>query len=162
MKLDLEDISLGEYETVVTAKNRLVIPQPLRTGLNLNAVDLYLQLEPAGFVSGYTARQYQSLLVEIQGISSLHQDSQEFSRAIFSQTQIFTLDEQGRITLPEAFLTHLKITEKSTVIALGVGIKFELWNKDLWQAKKSRFTNIRESLQERVAFLIDNRRRPSN
>lgn len=54
------------------------------------------------------------------------------SFAVLSMTQLLTLDENGRVRLPDEMIAHAKL--KDRVSFVGIGRKFQIWNADTFAA----------------------------
>jgi len=50
------------------------------------------------------------------------------AHAILSQSQLLSLDDEGRVTLPEALITHAHVGERVTFV--GMGRKFQMWDPE--------------------------------
>ena len=50
------------------------------------------------------------------------------AHAILSQSQLLSLDDEGRVTLPEALIKHSHMGERVTFV--GMGRKFQMWDPE--------------------------------
>ncbi len=74
-------------------------------------------------------------------------DDQAF--AILSSSQLLTLDEQGRVRLPDGFIAHAALKDRVTFV--GMGQKFQIWEPAAFEAiRQQRLDNVRAA---RVAAL---------
>ncbi len=162
---------LGEHKINLTDKNRIVIPVDFRRIFenqnkkekNINNFSTFSNPEIIGsfinenYIEFYPKTYLYDLINEINKISLLHKDFINYQRALFSQSQKFSLDSQGRITLSKPLLNHIGSSGKTgtSLYMIGVGKYFELWNEKIWKIKSKNLKQEFTSITERIAYLID-------
>lgn len=110
------------------AKGRVCIPAPYRQVLAAqNTAGVYFCpsfVEQALEGFGETLLQaVHQRLSELDPFFSPGHDDQAF--AVLSSSQLLTLDEQGRVRLPDALIAHAGL--KDRVAFVGMGRKFQIW-----------------------------------
>ncbi len=71
--------------------------------------------------------------------SPIH-DDQAF--AVLSSSQLLTLDEQGRVRLPDPLIAHCGLKDRVTFV--GMGSKFQIWEPGAFEAiRDQRLANAR-------------------
>ena len=72
-------------------------------------------------------------LSQLDPFFSASHDDQAF--AIMSSSQLLTLDEQGRVRLPDAMIAHAGLKDRVTFA--GMGGKFQIWEPAAFEAKRA-------------------------
>lgn len=120
----------GELRCSIDDKGRVIIPKPFREafegGLHmirgLSGKCLWL------FPVGEWPAQRASLLAHLTaGAGAV--DAVRFLRTGFAETP----DRQGRVMIPSPLRDHAGLKPNSSVAALGMGGRLELWSADAWQ-----------------------------
>ena len=134
----------GQSEHNIDSKGRMFIPgkfkDMLSEGLTLSfGVDHILNI--------MTAQEWAAYENEAKEKLQLTRDREAFRR-IFGFSVATTMDSQGRITIPEAFMKYAGITDKA--IMVGCGRRIEVWSAERWQEYMDNlnFGDIAESLIE--------------
>jgi MraZ protein len=60
----------------------------------------------------------------------------EMLQMIIASAQEMRPDSEGRIVLPEEFLSHADISDAATFI--GIGRSFQLWNPQAYQSRENK------------------------
>jgi len=79
-----------------------------------------------------------------QGINAFSRAHDPLSSAVFAAARQLSFDSEGRIVLPEAFMTHAGITD--TACFVGQGQTFQIWepsrfeghHADAWKALEAQ------------------------
>jgi len=133
----------GSYELTIDEKNRMLVPSEVRRQLVperdgegfyvLHGVDEHLWF--------YPELQYEALAsrdpTELKPSFGLLDDY----RANFGMATRILWDKQGRILIPEKYLTDPDIGKNVTFV--GVRDHMELWRTDEWTAECERLKNKR-------------------
>ncbi len=135
------DRFVSTYVKKIDAKGRISIPQPFR---NVLAADgfagqfyCYPSLDNSALDAGG-----QRLVDRIDGIIEQllpYSDERDpLATALFGESEIIKIDQDGRAVLPERLRDHAKITSEVTFV--GLGNKFQIWEPETFEnyRKQSR------------------------
>jgi len=139
---------IGEYKHNLDDKGRLAIPAKFRDKLKKGAV-VTQGLDRCLFL--YTYEQWEKIAPKLSSLPVSQANARAFSRVMLAGAMDVSLDNQGRINLPE-YLRNFASLSKKTVIA-GLFDRLEIWDEDAWTKYKQNtekdLGNIAEALGER-------------
>lgn len=136
---------LGEYEYKVDNKGRLPLPPKFRKDL---ADGLVLTMIADDCITVFTREDFDKMTANQSSTSfSMSDDQRRVNRFIFSNANEVSIDNQGRIALPNKLRERCGIA--SDAVILGNNNYFEIWNTDTW--KKEQISAI-ESRQKMNAM----------
>jgi len=128
---------LGTFEPNLMDKGRLALPKKLRTELGSNRLVLTIGFEECIF--GFTERTWeQTTKPELDRPLFSDKEGRDLRRKMCAEAVYIELDSQGRFIIPEAMMTFAQV--KESVVIIGAGDHFEIWNKDNWQEYRARLT----------------------
>jgi MraZ protein len=52
------------------------------------------------------------------------------ARSVLSMTELLPFDENGRVRLPDEMIAHATLKEGEAIVFVGVGTKFQIWDKE--------------------------------
>jgi MraZ protein len=118
---------LGKFLTTFSGKNRIVLPKKFRQELGLGI--FYLLKGFDGEIWGFNAKEW-----EKEAQKRLSEDftttvGREKRRIFFSNSEICSLDSQGRFIIPEVMVQTSNL--KSEILILGAGDHFEIWDPQI-------------------------------
>jgi len=132
-------VSVQAFTSTVTStldsKGRVCIPADWRQILaaqNTPGVYLCPSFSSAA-IEGFGTDVLQSFLQQLAGQDPFF--SPEFNdraTVVMAMTHKLPIDENGRVRLPEALISHARLKDRVTFA--GMGTKFRLWEPDLYQA----------------------------
>ena len=144
------DRFVSHYRNKVDGKGRVSVPAPFRAAIakgGFDGVFCYPSLDSAAIDAGG-----QSLMDQISGLLEAidpYSDGRDtLSLALFGQSDVLKLDQDGRAVLTEALRAHAGIEDQA--IFVGLGDKFQIWEPDNFQAHLSM---ARERVQEHKRLL---------
>ena len=82
----------------------------------------------------------QSLL---EGIAPYSDERDHLAMALFGASEVLSVDQDGRIKIPESLCEHAGISSKATFV--GLGDKFQIWEPDKF---REQFSQGRKKLSE--------------
>ena len=139
---------IGEYSHTIDEKSRLAIPIKFRAELASGAI-VTKGLDGCLFL--YTSTEWHKLVEKLNNMPISQKNARAFSRVMLAGAMDVSLDNQGRINLPE-YLRNFASLSKKTVIA-GLFDRLEIWDEDAWTKYKQNtekdLGNIAEALGER-------------
>ena len=125
---------LGEYEHSLDDRGRVTLSRKIRQELNINQVVLSKGFEPCIF--GFDKDRFDLEAEKQINIPVTDQKGRDMRRYMFAAAEKVDIDKLGRVLLP----THLKeyAEIKGTVMIVGAGDHFEIWDKNNWVKYQSR------------------------
>jgi len=115
---------LGKFLTTFSGNNRIVLPKKFRQELGQGI--FYLMMGFNGEIWGFNAKEWDK-----EAQKRLEEDftttvGREKRRIFFSNSEICSLDSQGRFIIPEVMIKGSSL--KSEILILGAGDHFEIWD----------------------------------
>lgn len=125
----------GHSERNLDPKGRLMLPPEFREEVLKHSPEGKLMLTYFdNCVVGYPMPEWERIEESFQRINVLNTKVRDLQRFIISGAVEVLLDKQGRILVPPYLRGNAKL-DKDCILA-GVGTKFELWNKDVFEARR--------------------------
>ncbi len=139
------DQFVSTFTNKIDAKGRVSVPVSFRTVLakdGFEGIYCYPSLDDEALDAGgqRLVDKIQRLLEELAPYSD---ERDNLAMALFGASEVVTLDQDGRIILPERLRKHAGI--KTQVTFVGLGDKFQLWEPDTF---RSRFSEGRDKLSK--------------
>ena len=142
------DRFVSTFTNKIDAKGRVSIPAPFRVVLErdrygggaLPGVYCYPSLDAPALDAG-GERLAQKIDGLLGGLPDYSDERDELSVALYGDVQILSLDQDGRIVLPEKLRAHAGLA--SEVAFVGLGEKFQMW-------EPKRFDERRQRAREKV------------
>jgi MraZ protein len=139
---------VSTYTMRLDAKGRISIPASYRAVLSRDGFEgLYCHPaidRPALDAGGH------SLLAEIEALIERYppysDEREEFSAALYGQSETLKLDSEGRIVLTETLKTHAQIADAVTCV--GLGHKFQIWEPERFRAHLAEATGKVRALKK--------------
>ncbi len=132
----------------VDAKGRVSVPAPFRAILardGFEGVFCYPSLDNKALDAGG-----RSLIDEIQGmlegLAPYSDERDELSLALFGESEVLKIDQDGRVVLPPRLREHAGIGDYAVFV--GVGHKFQLWSPERFEIRRAEArARVREHRQ---------------
>lgn len=128
---------LGTYEPNLIGKNRLALPVKLRKEIKGNRLVLAIGFENC--ILGFEEQKWQEVTAADLAKPLSDPEGRELRRKMFSQAEVVELDSQGRLVVPETLVSGEEL--KGTVVVIGAGDHFEIWNKKQWEEYRGVLRN---------------------
>ena len=137
----------GTYEHTLDSKGRVIVPAPLRGVVDeSDGPGFVLTTAPEDCLVMYTPVEYQRLCLEQSAAPRGSLEFRRFQRNWYANAELLGLDKQGRILLPEAKRSLVKIAWE--LVFAGCGDHIEIWSKNAWAEEDSAAReNYPEQLQ---------------
>ena len=140
---------MGEYNSNLDEKSRLVIPAKLRQELNSEIV-ITRGLDNCLFL--YPKETFDIITEKLNSLPFTKKDARNFSRFFLSGASLTAFDKQGRILISSPLINYANIKKECVII--GVGNRIEIWSKDNWEKffseKSDELSDIAENLFDSV------------
>lgn len=125
----------GHSERNLDPKGRLMLPPEFREEVLKHSPEGKLMLTNFdSCVVGYPMPEWERIEESFQRINHFDTKLRNFQRFFISGAVEVMLDKQGRILVPPYLRGYAKL-DKDVILA-GVGTKFELWDKDIFEARR--------------------------
>ena len=139
---------VSTYTMRLDAKGRISIPASYRAVLSRDGFEgLYCHpaIDRPALDAGGNA-----LLAEIEALIERYppysDEREEFSAALYGQSETLKLDSEGRIVLTETLKTHALIADAVTCV--GLGHKFQIWEPERFRAHLAEATGKVRALKK--------------
>jgi MraZ protein len=150
------DRFVSTFTNKIDAKGRVSIPAPYRTILERDGyaggIYCYPSLDAPALDAG-GERLAQKIDGLLSGLPDYSDERDELSVALYGDVQILTIDQDGRIVLPEALRAHAGLTTQ--VAFVGLGDKFQMWEPARFAERRAR---AREKVQDHRKLFSAGRR----
>ncbi|MFQ5625992.1 MAG: division/cell wall cluster transcriptional repressor MraZ [Methyloligellaceae bacterium] len=150
---------VSTFTNKIDAKGRVSVPVSFRTVLakdGFEGIYCYPSLDDDALDAGgqRLVGKIQSLLEDIAPYSD---ERDHLAMALFGASEILSLDQDGRIKIPERLCDHAGISDKATFV--GLGDKFQIWQPEKFS---DQFKEGRKKLNELKNLLGAERSKPGD
>ena len=139
---------LGEYKHNLDSKGRLAIPSKFREKLSAGAI-ITRGLDNCLFV--FANKEWEVLAQKLMALPLSQSNSRAFVRLMLAGASDVSLDNQGRILIPD-YLRNYAGLKKEAVVA-GLYNLMEIWDKDSWERYKQKTESASEEIAEKLGEL---------
>ena len=126
-----------EFREQIRQKGRVSVPSSFRAYLNsmgYNGFITYPSFNHAA-LDACAQDRVEKLSESIDSLGPFEDKRDYFATSVLSQSINLNFDSEGRVSIPEKLLKHAKI--KSSVIFVGLGKVFQIWDPKLFEQFKS-------------------------
>src|SRR5258708_6276502 len=124
---------LGEYQHTLDTKGRMAIPAKFRDKLSTGAI-ITRGIDNCLFV--FANAEWEALAAKLVALPLAQANSRAFVRLMLAGATDVTLDNQGRILIPDYLRKYAAL--KKEVIVAGLYNRIEVWDEAAWQAYKTK------------------------
>jgi MraZ protein len=136
---------IGQYNHTIDEKNRLSFPVKFRKEMGKTVV-VTPGLDRCLFV--FTVKEWAHIAEKLAASSMLQSDTRSFNRYLLGGAVEVSVDQNGRILLPDFLKDRAGLQNKVTVI--GVHTRVELWDEETWKSYKKDVETNADTLAERL------------
>ena len=127
----------GVAQLNLDSKGRLAVPARFRDALTARCSGhLVVTADSDRCLLIYPLPDWEPIEQKLMALSSFNAQIRELQRRLVGYAEEVVMDATGRILVPPALRNYAQL-EKSAVL-VGQGHKFELWNKDGWDARMEK------------------------
>ena len=127
-------IFLSTYQNKIDSKGRVSVPAAFRAVLEVQAQPLIVTRSLTDdCLQGQGAQRMQQIVEVLDTMDALSPETQML-QAMLANAQEMKLDSEGRILLPEEFLSFARL--ENTVMFVGIGRLFEIWNPQTYRSRE--------------------------
>ncbi len=139
---------IGEYQHTIDEKRRMSIPAKFREELGNKGV-LTKGLEGCLFL--YPYEEWRQLAERLSQLPVSQADARSFSRIMLAGAMEASIDNLGRILIPD-YLREYAGLEKRAVVA-GLFSRIEIWDEERWEQYKAQTQEEVGDIAERLKEL---------
>ncbi|PIP23304.1 MAG: cell division/cell wall cluster transcriptional repressor MraZ [Candidatus Nealsonbacteria bacterium CG_4_10_14_0_2_um_filter_38_17] len=139
---------IGEYTYSIDEKKRLAVPTKFRQNLGKKAV-ITRGLDQCLFL--YPVKEWNNLAEKLSKLPLAQADARGFARLMLTGAMEVTLDNLGRILVPDYLKNYATLIKK--VVIAGVYNRVEIWDENKWQDYKNKTENAVGDIAERLREL---------
>lgn len=136
----------GEYDIKLDGKGRLVLPSKVKYHISTQSVVAVRGFEPC--IDFYNAEEWEKIISKIMALNSFVEENRILQRSIISRSVELDIDSAGRVVIPQKLLDYAQI--QSEVTLLGVGNKFEIWDRKSLEKYQLGNNNELSALAEKL------------
>lgn len=128
----------GVNNLSLDSKSRFAVPAKYRdTLINDGCARLVITLESANCLLIYRESEWDAVRKRVQNLpNSVHPLVKSYQRLVLGHAEVVEMDKSGRVLLPVALRQMVGLDHEIALV--GMGDKFELWNKAKWEAETSQ------------------------
>lgn len=131
---------LGTFEPNLMEKGRIALPKKIRAELGNLRLVLTVGFETCIF--GFTEKMWEEVTkTELSRPLFSDAEGRDLRRKMCAEAINIELDSQGRFIVPEKMLLFACI--KESLVIIGAGDHFEIWDKKTWEEYRQRMTGKR-------------------
>lgn len=137
------------------AKGRLAIPTRYRSYLQeTSGSKCCVTAHPDTCLIIYPLHEWTPVQRKLMKLSNMHRTTRDLQRMLIGYAMEIEMDSNGRILLSQSLRDFAGLDK--TVVLVGVGNKFELWDEEKWNKRKNTWLSdgdVESSLTEEMQNL---------
>jgi MraZ protein len=139
---------IGEFHYNIDQKGRLMIPAKFRQKFGLSAI-VTKGLENCLFI--FPTDEWEKIAEKILKLPLSQANSRAFARLMLAGAFESTIDNQGRILIPEYLRSYAKLTKKTVIV--GLYSRIEVWDEALWDDYRKQSEEQAQEIAEKLGDL---------
>ncbi len=139
---------LGEYQHNLDSKGRVAVPAKFKEKLAAGAI-ITRGLDNCLFV--FASKEWDVLAQKLVALPLAQANSRAFVRLMLAGAMDATLDNQGRILIPDYLRKYADL--KKQVIIAGLYNRVEVWDAEKWSEYKKKTEGASEEIAEKLGEL---------
>ncbi len=139
---------LGEFQHSLDTKGRMAVPAKFRDKLTAGAI-ITRGIDNCLFVFAHP--EWEQLAAKLIALPLAQANSRAFVRLMLAGATDVTLDNQGRILVPDYLRKYAGL--KKDVIVAGLYNRIEIWDEDSWATYKTKTESSSETIAEQLGEL---------
>ena len=141
----------GRYNHAIDDKGRIKVPQKIKDALVSVYDDTSVVITNMDkCLVAYPLEEWRKLEEKALKLPSMQKDVLEFLRYFFSGAEEVELDKMDRIHIPQSLKLSGNLNKEAVVV--GIINRFEIWDRNLWNANfegaKSNFESIAATMAQ--------------
>ena len=138
-------IFTGEYNYSIDEKKRLAVPVKMRPALGQKGM-ITRGLDKCLYL--FTVKEWEVMVEKISKLPLSGSDSRGFARFFLTGAMEVSLDNLGRILVPDFLKKYASLNKK--VVITGVNDHIEIWDEGKWQEYREKTETSSEEIAERL------------
>lgn len=139
---------IGEYYYNLDAKGRMAIPSKIRNQVGETLI-ITRGLDSCLFL--YEKKDWEQLAEKIKNLPLSQANSRAFARLMLAGAMEVTIDNQGRILIPDYLRNYADLKKK--IVLVGVYDRLEIWDEDNWNTYKNKTERESSEIAEKLSQL---------
>ena len=139
---------LGEYNHTMDSKGRVAIPAKFKDALGIGTI-ITRGLDNCLFL--FATKEWEALAAKLVALPLAQANSRAFVRLMLAGAMDVSLDNQGRILIPDYLRKYADI--KKDVTIAGLHSRAEVWDTERWQEYKRKTEGASEEIAEQLGEL---------
>ena len=128
----------GRFEYTIDPKGRVNIPARFREQLSETGTESVVVTNFENCIYAYPTVEWDRIEEKLAAkVSSVHRKKNAFVRFFVGGAVEVIPDKQGRILIPPSLRSYAKLDRD--VVIIGMPNRFEIWDRQRWDAEISRF-----------------------
>ena len=139
---------IGEYEHSLDVKGRLILPAKIREDMG----DKFIVTKGLdGCLFGFSQNEWTNFEEKLKTLPLTNKNARDFVRFFLSGATECEIDKQGRFLIAGNLREYANL-EKDAII-IGVGTRFEIWNREKWKSYNSDENISADEIAENMTML---------
>jgi MraZ protein len=139
---------LGEYNHTLDTKGRVAIPAKFKDTLGADAI-ITRGLDNCLFL--FAKKEWEALAAKLVALPLAQANSRAFVRLMLAGAMEVSLDNQGRILVPEYLRRYAGLSKEVTFA--GLASRAEIWDSARWAEYKRKTEGASEEIAEKLGEL---------
>lgn len=127
---------MGEYQHVIDAKGRLIVPAKFREELGSGFV-VTKGLDKCLFA--FTSDEWAVFEAKIRQLPITNENARKFTRLMFAGAVLCEPDNNGRIMIPQNLRTYASLNKD--IVSAGMSNRVEIWSRERWDEYNESITD---------------------
>jgi len=143
----------GKHTVSLDPKGRLAIPTRHRNLFPEDQQDkIVITRGVDSCITGYYYDKWEEFKEKISTVNRSYIDKMTMKREFIGRSVVSTFDKLGRITLPADLIRHAQLTDCSEVYVMGCEDVIEIWNPELYEAKRDEAEKIVQTVMSEISI----------
>jgi MraZ protein len=140
---------IGEYESVLDDKSRLLIPADFRKEITEAREEKSLICRVGRNRVAWLVPEnyYRELIAQRRTSIVPGEDEEKFNEAYYGMICRLSWDQQGRVVVPEKIIKRTNLGKNLTLV--GAGDHLVLWNRDAWETRAQTLLETMDEISDR-------------
>ena len=139
---------LGEHRHNLDSKGRIAIPAKFKDKLATGAI-VTRGLDNCLFI--FASKEWEALAAKLTALPLAQANSRAFVRLMLAGAVDASLDNQGRILIPDYLRRYAEL--KKQVVIAGLMNRVEVWDQEKWEAYKKKTESASDEIAEKLGEL---------
>ena len=139
---------MGEFTCKIDDKGRFMLPAKFREILQNDEFVITRGLDNS--IDLFPSSEWTNIENELRKLKRTDSKHRAYQRFVLSAATKLTVDNQGRVNLPNSLVEHSKINK--TLIVTGMVDKIEIWAEEVWKEYIEKTEASIEDIVDEINF----------